>query len=117
MISACKFCGQTALIETENEAEALHLATMGCNCEEALNYREIYTRAAEAVEEMQELYREERVQERIIAIFREAIDLMALGIMTQCNVTLPNGKKLKISKRGNGFTINCARSDSKQVSV
>lgn len=117
MTSACKYCGQMASVEAETEAEALHLATMGCNCEDALNYQEIYIRAENATLEMQELYKDEKVQQKVIDLSATCIELMAGGLLQGMQLALPNGKKLKISKKGNGFTVSCSRSDSRQVSV
>jgi len=115
--SACKYCGQTAMVEAQTEAEALHLATMQCDCEEALNYRSVYMKAEEAVTEMKEMYSAEKVQDRLIDIAEECIGIMALGMLNKMTLELPNGKKLKVARKGHGFSVECSKADKKKVEV
>ena len=116
-MSACKFCGQTAMVEAETEAEALHLATMNCRCQEACAYQEAYWKAEEAITEMREMYGTEKVQERLVDSMEDNIRMMALGIIAKVQYDLPNGKKLKVTKKGSSFSIECSRADKKKVDV
>lgn len=117
IFSACKYCGQTAMVEAQSEAEALHLATMQCDCEEAFNYRSVYLKAEEAITEMHEMYSDEKVQDRLTDIAEECIRIMALGMLTKMTLELPNGKKLKVARKGHGFTVECSKADKKKVDV
>lgn len=116
-LSACKFCGQTTMVEAVTEAEALHLATMQCDCEDAFNYRSVYMKAEEAVTEMKALYGAEKVQDRLIETVEECINIMALGMLTKMALELPNGKKLKVARKGHGFSVECSKADKKKVDV
>ena len=71
MIGACKYCGQTAMVDAETEAEAVYQATMACDCVGAVQYREMQTKAGEAIAEMNELYLAEKVPERIIELMQQ----------------------------------------------
>lgn len=116
-LSACKYCGQTAMVDAQTEAEALHLATMQCDCEDAFNYKSVYLKAEEAVTEMKVLYGSEKVQDSLIDIIEECISIMALGMLTKLAMELPNGKKLKVARKGHGFSVECSKADKKKVDV
>ncbi len=116
-LSACKYCGQTAMVDAVTEAEALHMATMQCDCEDAFNYRSVYMKAEEAVTEMKEMYSAEKVQDRLIEITKDCIGIMAQGMLTKITLELPNGKKLKVARKNHGFSVECSKADKKKVDV
>ena len=93
MISACKYCGQTAMVDAETEAEALHQAIMACDCIDAERYREIQIKAEGAILEMQQMYQAEKVPERIIELMRQNIWEMVEHNLTRAQFILPNGEK------------------------
>lgn len=116
-LSACKFCGQTAMVEAVTEAEARHLATMQCDCDEAIRYKEMYRKAEEAVAKMEALYEEENVPEEVINEMLQNIQLMRDNQLTEAQYKLPTGKKLKIKYNGSNYTIECSKADKKKVDV
>jgi len=116
-LSACKYCGQTAMVDAETEAEALHLATMECDCEEAIAYQQIHMKMEEAITEMREMFQAERIQEHLINMMENNIRTMAAGLMSKAQYDLPNGKKLKVTKRDRGFSVECSSANKKKVEV
>ena len=116
-VSACRFCGQTAMVDATTEAEALHLATMQCDCDEAIRYKEMYRKAEEAVAKMEALYDDESVPEEIIKLMKQNIGLMREGVITEAQYKLRNGKKLKVKYTGSNYTIECSKADKKKVDV
>ena len=116
-ISACKYCGQTAMVDAVTEAEALHLATMQCDCDEAMRYKEMHRKAEEAVAKMEALYGDESVPEEIIELMKQNIGLMRDGIIAEAQYKLRNGKKLKVKYSGSNYTIECSKADKKKVDV
>ena len=116
-LSACKFCGQTAMVEAVTEAEARHLATMQCDCFDARLYKEIHERAEHAAAEMKVLYEEENVPEEVINEMLQNIQLMRDNQLTEAQYKLPTGKKLKIKYNGSNYTIECSKADKKKVDV
>lgn len=117
MIGACKYCGQTAMVDAETEAEAVYQATMACDCVGAVQYREMQTKAGEAIAEMNELYLAEKVPERIIELMQQNIQEMAEYNLTRAQFILPNGKKLTVTRKGQGFTVETQKADKKKVDV
>ncbi len=117
MIGACKYCGQNAMVDAETEAEAIYQATMSCDCVGAIQYREMQTKAGEAIVEMSELYQAEKVPERIIELMRQNIREMAEHKLTRAQYILPNGKKLTVTRKGQGFTVETQKADKKKVDV
>ncbi len=116
-ISACKFCGQTAVVEAETEEEALHEATMHCDCEEARRYQEIGMRAEDAGFKMSQMYEAENAPEEIIGLMYKAIDQMAEGRLQKAQFILPNGQKLQVTLKGVGFIIEHSQAEKKKVEV
>ena len=115
--SACKYCGQTAMVEAQTEAEALHLATMQCNCFSAKGYQETHTKAEEATAEMKKLYFDESVPEEVILMMAGNIVLMRDNHLAEVQYKLPTGKKLKMKYNGSDYTIECSKADKKKVHV
>lgn len=116
-ISACKYCGQTAMVEAETEAEALHLATMQCDCDEAQRYKDMHRKAEEAIVEMRNLYSAEQVPDEIIQLMEKNITMMRDGLLAEAQYKLKNGKKLKVKYSGYNYSIECSQSDKKKVDV
>ena len=116
-ISDCRFCGQTAMVEAKSEAEALHLATMQCNCLNAQVYQETHMKAEEAAEEMKKLYLDENVPEEVILMMAQNIILMRDNQLAEAQYKLPSGKKLKMKYNGSDYTIECSKADKKKVHV
>lgn len=117
ILSACRYCGQTAMVEAETEAEALHLATMECDCEDAIEYQQLHVKMEEAITEMREMYKQERIQEHLINMMEDNIRIMASGHMSKAQYELPNGKKLKVTKKDRGFSVECSQANKKKVEV
>ena len=116
-IAACKFCGQTIMVEADTEAAALHEATMHCDCEEAIRYQDIQIRAENAGLEMSQMYRAENVPEEIISLMYKAIDQMIANKLQKALFILPNGQKLQITLKGRGFVIEHNQAEKKKVEV
>lgn len=116
-LSACRFCGQTAMVDALTEAEALHLATMQCDCFDAGLYKETHERAECAAVEMQALYEAENVPKEVINEMLQNIQLMRDNQLTEAQYKLPSGKKLKIKYNGSNYTIECSKADKKKVDV
>ena len=116
-ISGCRFCGQTAMVEAKSEAEALHLATMQCNCLSAQVYQETHTKAEEATAEMKKMYFDESVPEEVILMMAGNIVLMRDNHLAEVQYKLTTGKKLKMKYNGSDYTIECSKSDKKKVHV
>ncbi len=116
-ISACKFCGQTAMVEAETEAEAIHEATMHCDCDEARRYQEIKMRAEDAGLKMSQMYRDENVPEEIINLMYQTIDQMVEGRLQRTQFILPNGQKMQITMKGRGFIIEHSQAEKKKAEV
>ena len=116
-ITACKFCGQTVMVEADTEAEALHEATMRCNCDEALRYQEIRMRAEDAGLQMSQMYKAENVPEEIISQMYKAIDQMVEGRLQRAQLILPNGQKLQVTLKGTGFIVEHSQAEKKKVEV
>ena len=114
-LSACKYCGQTTMVEAQTEAKALHMATMQCDCDEAMRYKDMHRKAEEAVEKMEALYSDESVPEEIIDLMKQNIDLMRDGVLAEAQYKLRNGKKLKVKYSGYSYTIECSKADKKKV--
>lgn len=116
-ITACRFCGQTAMVEADTEEEALHEATMRCNCDEALRYQEIRTRAEDAGLQMSQMYKSENVPEEIISLMYKLIDQMIESKLQKAQLTLPNGQKLQVTLKGTGFVVEHSQAEKKKVEV
>ena len=113
----CKFCNQTAIVSAETEEEAVHQAIMACNCIDAERYKEMQIKAEGAILEMQQMYQTEKVPERIIELMRQNIREMVEHNLTRAQYILPNGKKLTVTRKGQGFTVETQKADKKKVDV
>lgn len=116
-ITACRFCGQTAMVEADTEEEAVYEATMRCNCDEALCYQEIRIKAENAGLQMSQMYKAENIPEEIISLMYKVIDQMVESRLQKAQLTLPNGQKLQVTLKGTGFVVEHSQAEKKKVEV
>lgn len=105
---ACRFCGQSIIIDggaemTEQQLE--EAATMRCECEKATEYQESANRRTVAKQRVRELFGEEAGQfkqpEEVQAIVLNAVDTICDKKMKAAAVTIRKGLKAKVSRMAN----------------
>ena len=116
-ISACKFCKQMCAVEADTEEEAIYKATMNCTCADAKQYKELQNLVKSAKLEVIDMYEKDGAPEEIIQIMNECIEHMAEGRLKKVQMILQNGKKLQVTLKGDGFSVESSVTDKKKVDV
>ena len=100
---ACRFCGQSVIIEDGAEMTAPQLeeaATMRCECEKALEYQESANRRTLAKQRVNELFGEGagefRQPDMVQAIMLNAVDAICDKKMKNAVITVRTGLRCRI---------------------
>lgn len=119
LTAVCKFCGQFVAAEVPegaDEAEAMRIGTMECNCVEACDYQKRQHRAEKAKLELDNLLSRDNDVHNIKAVpaevrelLKHAIDLMAEDCLFKINVGVCYGGTVDI-KVGAGGKISVKHS-------
>lgn len=99
----CKFCGQRFMVEVSNENDEQELervATLACNCTEAVKAKEAGLSKEQAVANVNELFGAEFPA--IIGPLKSAIDLIVDGKMEYMLINTGRNVKAKVSQTPNG---------------
>ena len=118
---ACRFCGQTIAIETEESLTSPQLAeeaTMSCTCEQAVEYQKEKQRKENALKNVSVLFGqdaapEKRVGEEIVSILSAAVEEIYTGGLAKVTLNLRGGVKASVSQNAKG-EINVERTETKK---
>lgn len=118
---ACRFCGQTIAIETEESLTSPQLAeeaTMRCTCEQAVEYQKEKQRKEKALKNVSVLFGqdaapEKRVGEEIVSILSAAVEEIYTGGLAKVTLNLRGGVKASVSQNAKG-EINVERTETKK---
>ena len=118
---ACRFCGQTIAIETEESLTSPQLAeeaTMRCTCEQAVEYQKEKQRKENALKNVSVLFGqdaapEKRVGEEIVSILSAAVEEIYTGGLAKVTLNLRGGVKASVSQNAKG-EINVERTETKK---
>ena len=118
---ACRFCGQTIAIETEESLTSPQLAeeaTMRCTCEQAVEYQKEKQRKEKALKNVSVLFGqdaapEKRVGEEIVSILSAAVKEIYTGGLAKVTLNLRGGVKASVSQNAKG-EINVERTETKK---
>ena len=118
---ACRFCGQTIAIETEESLTSPQLAeeaTMRCTCEQAVEYQKEKQRKEKALKNVSVLFGqdaapEKRVGEEIVSILSAAVEEIYTGGPAKATLNLRGGVKASVSQNAKG-EINVERTETKK---
>ena len=118
---ACRFCGQTIAIETEESLTSPQLAeeaTMRCTCEQAVEYQKEKQRKEKALKNVSVLFGqdaapEKRVGEEIVSILSAAVEEIYTGGLAKVTLNLGGGVKASVSQNAKG-EINVERTETKK---
>lgn len=115
----CMFCGQIRQISAENELtdeQAIEMATMSCDCPEAIAYQKDKKRKEKAMSHISVLFGEEaearmKIKEDIVEIMMAATEQIYDGDLDSITLSIPGGVKAKIGMNAKGG-IKVERTDS-----
>ena len=118
---ACRFCGQTIAIETEEELTSPQMAeeaTMRCTCQEAIEYQKEKQRKDKALKNVSALFGQDttpdkRCDESIVDILRAAVEEIYTGGLAKVTLNLRGGVKASVSQNAKG-EINVERTETKK---
>ena len=118
---ACRFCGQTIAIETEESLTSPQLAeeaTMRCTCEQAVEYQKEKQRKEKALKNVSVLFGqdaapEKRVGEEIVSILSAAVEEIYTRGLAKVTLNLRGGVKASVSQNAKG-EINVERTETKK---
>ena len=118
---ACRFCGQTIAIETEESLTSPQLAeeaTMRCTCVQAVEYQKEKQRKEKALKNVSVLFGqdaapEKRVGEEIVSILSAAVEEIYTGGLAKVTLNLRGGVKASVSQNAKG-EINVERTETKK---
>lgn len=98
---ACIYCGQIHMVNTEdttNEAEINRIATLYCNCPDAVREQEIEKSVSEAKDYIKEIFASEDLQR----LLTWEVELVARHTIEKANIS--KGEiKVMISRNAKGF--------------
>ena len=117
----CNFCGQMITIDADEhmtEAQEKEIATMCCNCDEAVEYKKEKKRKEKALENVEALFGKgapegERCNGEIVGLLKMGIELIHTGEVARMTVNLRGGIKATVSQNGKG-EINVERTETKK---
>jgi len=112
----CKYCGQTYLVETDEEltqAEIDYRAMMQCECEEAKRAKIVERSRTSAQDNIEVLFEELPETQEIL---KRAVDLIAAGGIRAVTVDTGTPVKAKVSMKSNGL-IRVDRMETKKFSI
>ena len=99
----CRFCGQTQMIQSEETLTAPQLeeqATMQCECDEAMVYKEVANRRKVAKKRVEELFGNEagefKQSDKVLKEIVTAVDLVCDKMIKQITVTIRTGLKCRV---------------------
>jgi len=100
---SCRFCGQTQMISSEEkltEPQLEEQATMQCECDAALAYKEAANRRKVAKQRVTELFGSEagefKQPEKVVEEIMVAVDLVCDKMIRQITVTIRAGLKCRV---------------------
>ena len=99
---ACRFCGQSIIVEGGADMTAPQLeeaATMACECEKAMAYKETKTRRETAKQRVEELFgdaSEEKQPEAVRKIILDVVDSICDKKMKSATITVREGLKCRV---------------------
>lgn len=117
----CRFCGQMIQFEGDSDLtdpQAQEIATMNCECEEAVRYQREKNRKENALKNVSTLFgegavKEKRVGDGILNILRAAVEEVYTGEIARVTLNLRGGVKASISQNAKG-EINVERMETKK---
>ena len=99
----CRFCGQTQMIQSEETLTAPQLeeaATMQCECDAAIAYKEVANRRKVAKKRVEELFGNEagefKQSDKVVEEIMAAVDLVCDKLIKNITVTIRSGLKCRI---------------------
>lgn len=119
----CRYCGQIVQFEAEGSLtskQAMEMAVLNCECEDARAYKKCMKQEKKALENVQKLFGEEaekenRESEGIVAILNAAVLGICNGEIEKIALSLPGGVKATISQGKENIKVERTETKKRQL--
>lgn len=120
---ACRYCGQIVQFEAGKaltDEQAMEMAALNCECEDAVKYQKWMKQEKKALENVQKLFGEEaepenRESEGIVAILNAAVLGICNGEIEKIALSLPGGVKATISQGKENIKVERTETKKRQL--